>query len=361
MMGVSNTPGARRRAETRRYRPGRARSRRNLAMHALLLAPARPPASLSRPLSQPHLQRVRTAEVAVARYLAGLGAAYADKTRRSLTSDWACFARWCAENARAPFPTSPETLIAYLEALSPVHRLSTLRRRLATLSHLHDALGAPNPTREQPVRLALRGIARIKGQRPEGRRAPLRQPDVDAMIAALGGSLRDVRDKALLLTARDSLARRSELARLAVGDIEWRAAGDARALLRRTKGDADGRSVWLAPETCAALRDWLEAAGIAAGPVFRRVHSDGRVGERLLGQAIARRFKRLAAAAGLAATRVSGHSTRIGMCCDLVADGQSLVAVQLAGGWVSPAMPAHYAADLLPELGAVARYHHGRT
>src|SRR3546814_18197147 len=48
------------------------------------------------------------------------------------------------------------------------------------------------------------------------------------------------------------------------------------------------------------------------------------------------------------------------MTVDLVADGHSLVAVQLAGGWRSPAMPGHYAADLLPELGAVARYHAAR-
>lgn len=87
-----------------------------------------------------------------------------------------------------------------------------------------------------------------------------------------------------MLTARDSLTRRSELARLAVADIEWRGAGDARAILRRTKGDAEGRSVWLAPETCVALRAWLARAGLDAGPVFRKVHSDGRVGDGLLAQ-----------------------------------------------------------------------------
>src|SRR3546814_15531028 len=91
-------------------------------------------------------------------------------------------------------------------------------------------------------------------------------------------------------------------------------------LRRRTKRSGEARSAWLAPRTCAALHAWLKRAEIAAGPVFRRVHSDGRLGEPLLGQAIARRFKSLAAAAGLEATRVSGHSTRIGMCVDHVAE-----------------------------------------
>ncbi|HEY9538297.1 MAG TPA: tyrosine-type recombinase/integrase, partial [Kiloniellaceae bacterium] len=100
--------------------------------------------------------------------------------------------------------------------------------------------------------------------------------------------------------------------------------------------------------------------GISQGPVFRGIDNAGRIGSGLHPQAVARRFKKLARAAGLDASRIGGHSTRLGMCCDLVASGQSLVAVQLAGGWASPALPAHYAEDLLPELGAVASYHRTR-
>src|SRR3546814_4363933 len=98
-------------------------------------------------------------------------------------------------------------------------------------------------------------------------------------------------------------------------------------------------TLFRSPETCRALKAWLKRADITSGPIFRRVHMDGRIGDPLLGQAIARRFKRLAEAAGIDSTRVSAHSTRIGMTVDLVADGHSLVAVQLAGGWRSPAMP----------------------
>jgi site-specific recombinase XerD len=290
-------------------------------MHPAPLAPARAPAS--RLLSAPSLQGTSTPTIAVTDYLAGLGPAYATKTQRSLASDWRCFSRWCAENAHTAFPASPEAVIAYLVALSSVHRLSTLRRRLATLSHLHRALGAANPTLSEDVRLVLRGLARTRGQRPERRRAPLRQAEVDKMIAALGESLRDSRDKALLLTARDSLARRSELARIAVADLDFReVSGDARVLLRRTKADPNGRSAWLAPQTWEALAAWLTCARITEGPVFRRVDNAGRLGDGLHPQAIARRFKQMARAAGLDATRVSAHSTRIGMAVDLVADGQ---------------------------------------
>src|SRR3546814_16958334 len=92
-------------------------------------------------------------------------------------------------------------------------------------------------------------------------------------------------------------------------------------LRRRTKRSGEARSAWLAPRTCAALHAWLKRAEIPAGPVFRRVPSAGRLGEPLLGQAIARRFTTLAEAAGLAATRVSGYSPPIGLSFDLTADG----------------------------------------
>jgi len=318
--------------------------------HPPILLPSPPPGALT------------CDDAAVEGYLGRLGPAYAPRTRQSMASDWRCFSAWCARNDLAPFPATPEVVIAYLAALCEAHRLSTLRRRLATLSHVHRALGVANPTLAQDVRLILRGLARLKGERPVGRRAPLREADVSQMLAASGRGLRDCRDRAILLTARDSLARRSELARLEVADLDFRqASGDARVLLRRTKGSSQGRSAWLAPLTCRALRTWLRRARIEEGAVFRQVDNGGRVGSGLHPQAIARRFKQMARAAGLDATRVSGHSTRIGTCIDLVADGQSLVAIQIAGGWSSPEQPANYAADLLPELGAVARYYRGRA
>src|SRR3546814_436860 len=156
---------------------------------------------------------------AVDRYIARLGPAYAKRTQELLASDWKSISAWCVENGLPSFPTSPETVVAYLTSHSSVYRVSTLRRRMASLSHLHSALGEANPVHSQAVRLTLRGIARTRGERPAGRRAPLRQGDIEAMIATLGTSLRDLRDRTLLQVARDSLARRAELARLEAEDI----------------------------------------------------------------------------------------------------------------------------------------------
>lgn len=96
------------------------------------------------------------------------------------------------------------------------------------------------------------------------------------------------------------------------------------------------------------------------GTVFRRVYGESHVGGPLHPQSIALRLKAMARAAGLDDRRVSGHRTCIGMAVDLAEDGQSLLAIQLAGGWRGPVMPGHYTSDLLPELGTVGRYHRAR-
>src|SRR3546814_14979816 len=100
--------------------------------------------------------------------------AYAAKTWRSLASDWACFARWCAETAEAAFPAGPATVIAYLEAQASDHSLATLKRRLAILSHLHDPRRAPTPARPPPIRPAPRRLSRHHGPLPPPRRPPPR-------------------------------------------------------------------------------------------------------------------------------------------------------------------------------------------
>jgi integrase len=63
----------------------------------------------------------------------------------------------------------------------------------------------------------------------------------------------------------------------------------------------------------ALVREWLDAAGITEGPVFRPVSRSGTVhgAERLTTQTVANIVKRYAAAAGLDAS-FGAHSLRAG-------------------------------------------------
>lgn len=61
-----------------------------------------------------------------------------------------------------------------------------------------------------------------------------------------------------------------------------------------------------------AAADWLRAAGISAGPLFRAVGRYGTVKDALTPQSVALIVKRAARAAGLDSSAYSGHSLRAG-------------------------------------------------
>ena len=52
---------------------------------------------------------------------------------------------------------------------------------------------------------------------------------------------------------------------------------------------------------------------------------------------------------------MSGHSLRVGSAQSLAAAGASVVEMQQAGRWKSPAMPGQYARKQMARRGAVAR------
>jgi integrase len=73
-----------------------------------------------------------------------------------------------------------------------------------------------------------------------------------------------------------------------------------------------------------ALQEWLAAAGIAAGPIFRAVDRHGNIAAaRLSDRAVANIVKRAAAAAGLDPADYAGHSLRSGMATAAARAGAS--------------------------------------
>jgi len=232
------------------------------------------------------------------------------------------------------------------------YAVATIRARLAGLAAWHRAHGHPDPTKHALLAQTLRGIARRHASPPAQARG-LTAADTAAIAAATGAHPRDLRDLAMLRVARDLLARRAELVALDVGDLALD--GDhGTATLPRAK--TDGQPGYLGPESVAALNAYLAATGIAAGALFRALAT----GRRLSPRDVARRFKALAARAGIDHATVSGHSARVGMAQDLAANGASLVALQTAGRWRAPTMPARYTRHQAARHGAVARYHAGR-
>ncbi len=321
---------------------------------------------------------------ATANRVAGARAA---NTLRALRSDLALWTRWCRSTRRLPLPARPGDVADFVDAHARAPDLrapATLRRYVASVAALHRAAGVADPTKAEEVRLALTGAARAwaaarraAGQGTRQRQAAgLTERAVAHILASYGavGPVRliDRRDVALLLVARDLLARRSELVALRVEDVRpadgaGPDGGGATVVIHRSKTDqlGEGTTSYVGPEAYAALRAWLDAAALTGGPVFRAVSAHGRVGLGALhAQKVPAIFKKLAARAapqlrrlGLDPAAVSGHSCRVGMAQDLVGAGLELPAVMQAGRWQTPAMVARYAERLLAERGAVAQYH----
>ena len=276
--------------------------------------------------------------------------AFAPNTTRALRSDILIFSSWCRQAGLVPMPSTPETVAAFIDAVGEKKAPATVRRTVSSIASFHRAAGMPNPVTDLAVTLALKRLHRAKG-RAQAQAAPLGRTLVERMLAATPPSTIGLRNRALLAVAYDTLARRAELVALRVEDLEVAADGSATILIRRSKGDQEGRGdvCYLAPDTLRTLRAWLVGAALTAGPMFRAVAKGGRVTAALSPASVAALFKAMAAAAGVPveeAARISGHSSRVGAAQDMARHGLELPSIMQAGRWKTATMVARYTARL---------------
>jgi len=258
--------------------------------------------------------------------------------------DLAAWERWCASQGNAaPWPAPPDLVIAWaLEMSRAGHRLSSVRRRLASLSWAHRARGLESPCRADRVRAVLEGLARDPARPAERQRAPLGVAEVGAVVRAVVGAMAEgawglaegTRAIAAVCLGLATALRCDELARLRLEDC--RAVPHGLSLLvRRGKTDPEGRGravdVLALPgelhDPVAALDGWKRAAHLekwgkeppARGPLFRVTLRNGRAFPRCPGMAPASLAHEVARAAQLAGLEVpagsagyGGHSLRAG-------------------------------------------------
>lgn len=299
------------------------------------------------PAPAPESRDLTTAAAQAERYF---HAAQAENTRRAYAADWRHFTEWCRKTGQGSLPAAPETVVLYLSALAENAKVSTLTRRVCAISQVHQAGGLVSPTGQLAVRKVMAGIRRRKGTAPAGKR-PVVTEDMRAMVGTLdSGRMLDVRDRALLLVGFAGAFRRSELVALDVENLSF-GRGGLVATIRRSKTDQEGqgRRVGIpygsTPTTCPvrALQSWLEILGSDTGPVFRGINRHGHIsGKRLTAQTVALVVKRVAAAAGLCAGELAGHSLRAGLATSAAMAGVSERAIMAQTGHRSVATLRRY-------------------
>ena len=267
-------------------------------------------------------------------------------TKRAYRADLRHFRAW-----GGTIPATDALVAAYLADHAALLKVSTLTRRLAAVSIAHDARDLPNPVRSPLVRATMRGIRREHGAAQRQAR-PLLREDLFVVLAAMGDRLKDQRDKALLLIGFAGGLRRSELVAVTCNDLE-RVQQGVILTIRRSKTDQEclgrkigipfGRTIYC---PVRAVENWLSAARIEDGPVFRPVDRHGRVSaSRLSGEAVSLIVRERMAAAGFDPTGYSGHSLRAGLATSATWAGVSTFKIRQQTGHASDAMLSRYVRD----------------
>jgi integrase len=286
----------------------------------------------------------------------GMGA----NTLRALTSDLAYLQAWglAATGAALPWP-APEALLlkfvahhlwdpekrvadpghgmpaevddslrrqGFLKSIGP-HAPATVRRRLANWSTLTKWRGLDgafaSPALKSAIRLAVRAVPRTRLRKS----AKAVTGDVLGKLLATCAtdSLRDLRDRAILMVAFASGGRRrSEIAGLRREQLTVEppiAVDNGTPLpslaihLGRTKTSSGEQDdvVYLTGRPVEALDAWMAAAKIDKGSVFRAIGRWGTVSKRALDpQSVNAILKQRAEMAGLGREEFSAHGLRSG-------------------------------------------------
>ncbi len=283
-----------------------------------------------------------------------------ENTLRALTSDLAYLQAWSFAATGGPLPwPAPEALLlkfvahhlwdpekrladpqhgmpvdvedqlrvqGFLRATGP-HAPDTVRRRLATWSTLTKWRGLEgvfaSPRLKSAIRLAVRAT-------PRPRKRKSAKAVTGEILARLlktceSGSLRDLRDRAILMVAFASGGRRrSEMAGMRkeqLIDEDPIAVEGGTPLpslsihLGRTKtsGADHDEVVYLTGRPVEALKLWLKVARIESGSVFRGIDRWGNVSARALDpKAVNDIVKQRARQAGLEPAEFSAHGLRSG-------------------------------------------------
>lgn len=291
-------------------------------------------------------------------------ASSAQNTKHAYKSAWLDFQRFCQQRAYNAMPTSDAVLMEYLTELAEKgQKVSTIQTKLAGIAKAHELQGQANPTHTSSVRLLMQGIRRKLGTASQ-QKAPIKLEDLRRMVETLGHDLKGKRDRAILLLGFAGAFRRSEIAGLEVEDLHF-ANGEMNITLRHSKTDQEGhgqkkRIPQIADESLDpvnAVRDWMQAAHIESGALFRAIDRWGHIrNANLTDKVIALIVKETAESAGLEPRQFAGHSLRAGFVTQAAEDETPEWAIAEVTGHKSRAMLQRYIRDAgLGQVKAIRR------
>ncbi len=262
---------------------------------------------------------------------------WAPSTIDGYGEDWNEFCAWCHSVGIAePLDVDDRVVAEYVAALVR-DRLAyaTIRRRIAGITFAFDVSQHHfAPTRSDLVRRTLKGAARTLGT-AQRRAEPIVLDELRRILVGLPivrsahQQRRDTavavrRDQFMLALGWAAALRCSELVGLDAEDLAFagdpdHGTGGMMVRIRKSKGDQDGRSEYVAvpystqASTCPVRMGLRATRQTRTGPLFRRIDRHGHVKERLRPNAVSVIVKTaVTEVLGRPADPYSSHSLRAG-------------------------------------------------
>jgi len=273
--------------------------------------------------------------------LNNLKSSKANNTLRAYKSDFKDFGAFCAKHGLNSLPSDPKIVSIYLTHLSKNSKISTIRRRLVSISTAHKLKGHYLDTKHPIITENLLGIKRVKGSVQKGKK-PILINHLKSIVNVIdeqnAKEIKNLRDRSIILVGFGGGFRRTELISIDHEDLEFVPEG-LKINIRRSKTDQFGEGMikglpYFSNEIycpVTSLKRWLEISKIKSGPIFRRF-SKGSIltDKRLTDQSVVLLIKEYLNLAGIENKNFSGHSLRAGfatVAAESGADERSIMAM----------------------------------
>ena len=273
--------------------------------------------------------------------LNNLKSSKANNTLRAYKSDFKDFGAFCAKHGMNSLPSEPKIVSLYLTHISKNSKISTLRRRLVSISMVHKLKGHYLDTKHPIIVENLMGIRRIKGSIQKGKK-PLLINNLKRIINVINEhkieDIKKLRDKTIILVGFGGGFRRTELISIDYEDLEFVSEG-VKITVKKSKTDQFGEGMikglpYFTNETycpVSNLKKWLEISKIKSGPLFRRFTKGSSLSvKRLTDQSVVLLMKEYLNLAGIENKDFAGHSLRSGfatVAAEHGADERSIMAM----------------------------------
>ncbi len=273
--------------------------------------------------------------------LENLKSSKANNTLRAYKSDFRDFGAFCAKHGFNSMPTEPKVVSLYLTHLSTFSKISTLRRRLVSISVVHKIKGHYLDTKHPVIIENLMGIKRKKGSIQIGKK-PILINHLKKIINVIDDQkiekIKKLRNRSLILIGFGGGFRRTELISIDYEDLDFVEEG-LKITLRKSKTDQFGEGLvkgipyFTNEKYCPviSLKNWINLSKIKTGPIFRRFAKGSILtSNRLTDQSVVLIIKDCLKLAGIENKNFSGHSLRSGfatVAAESGADERSIMAM----------------------------------